>query len=148
MRPARIAAFMPSDAPCTAGGSVGPAVGDDGCGELEASGPAEEPALGKPTSGESELGTPTPGEPTPGEPGLGDGTRLGRPELGEPGPGDPASGSATPAGGLPIGPGEAGGRNGTSKVWEAPSESSFDPAVIAANVGTDANPTRSATMST
>jgi hypothetical protein len=47
-----------------------------------------------------------------------------------------------------MGPGEAGGRNGTSSVWAVPSDSSFEPAVIAAKVGTDAKPTRSATMST
>jgi hypothetical protein len=49
---------------------------------------------------------------------------------------------------LRIGPGEAGGRNGTSIVSVLPSDNSFEPAVIAAKVGTDANPTRSATMST
>jgi hypothetical protein len=47
-----------------------------------------------------------------------------------------------------MGPGDAGGRNGTSSVWVVPSDSSFEPAVIAASVGTDAKPTRSATMST
>jgi hypothetical protein len=47
-----------------------------------------------------------------------------------------------------TGPGEAGGRNGTSIVSVLPSASSFEPAVIAARVGTDASPTRSATVST
>jgi hypothetical protein len=47
-----------------------------------------------------------------------------------------------------IGPGDAGGRNGTSMVSVVPSASSFEPAVMAARVGTDAKPTKSATMST
>jgi hypothetical protein len=47
-----------------------------------------------------------------------------------------------------IGPGDTGGMSGTSIVSVRPSASSFDPAVSAASVGTDANPTRSATMST
>ncbi|GIE96333.1 hypothetical protein Ari01nite_37980 [Paractinoplanes rishiriensis] len=47
-----------------------------------------------------------------------------------------------------TGPGEAGGKNGTSIVSVMPSANSFEPAVIAANVGTDAKPTRSATIST
>ena len=48
----------------------------------------------------------------------------------------------------PTGPGEAGGRSGISIVSEAPSASSFEPAVIAASVGTEANATNMATMST
>lgn len=47
-----------------------------------------------------------------------------------------------------IGPGETGGIIGTSIVSVRPPAISFDPAVSAASVGTDANPTRSATMST
>ncbi|NMO57616.1 hypothetical protein HH310_41430 [Actinoplanes sp. TBRC 11911] len=47
-----------------------------------------------------------------------------------------------------IGPDDIGGRNGMSIVSVRPSASSFDPAVIAASVGTDASPTRSATIIT
>jgi hypothetical protein len=47
-----------------------------------------------------------------------------------------------------IGPDDIGGRNGMSIVSVRPSASSFDPAVIAANVGTDASPTRSTTIIT
>jgi hypothetical protein len=62
---------------------------------------------------------------------------------------DEGDGPALESGDAPwIGPGEAGGRNGMSIVSVFPSASSFDPAVIAASVGTEASPTSSATMST
>ena len=48
----------------------------------------------------------------------------------------------------PTGPGDTGGISGTSIVSVRSPAISFDPAVSAASVGTDANPTRSATMST
>jgi hypothetical protein len=48
-----------------------------------------------------------------------------------------------------IGPVEAGGMNGTSIAPDRPlSSSSREPAVMAARVGSDANPTNKATIST
>lgn len=47
-----------------------------------------------------------------------------------------------------TGPDEAGGRNGASNAPVEPSSSSFVPAVIAASVGSDANPTSIATIRT
>jgi hypothetical protein len=171
MRPARIAAFAPSEAPSAGGGRVvGTAVGEgpgkavdaDGSGEAESEGSTDEsasvepsldePAPDEPTEGEADPGEPDPGAPDPGE------LELGELELGELKLGDSVSADLEDTGGPPpvtspgwrlaIGPGEAGGRNGTSRVWVVPSESSCEPAVIAANVGTDAKPTRSATIST
>lgn len=102
--------------------------------------------LGAPELGPPELGDPNPGDPNPGE------SPPGAAGPGEPAPaGSPSAGPApvrSPGRRLPIGPGEAGGRKGTSSVWVVPSESSLDPAVIAAKVGTEASPTRSATIST
>jgi hypothetical protein len=63
------------------------------------------------------------------------------------GPIDPDPGTRS-GGRARTGPGDAGGRNGTSNVLVVRSESSREPAVIAARVGTEASPTRSATMST
>jgi hypothetical protein len=47
-----------------------------------------------------------------------------------------------------TGPDDGGGRNGTSIAPFMPSFNSFVPAVIAASVGSDARPTRSATINT
>jgi hypothetical protein len=57
-----------------------------------------------------------------------------------------AGGGETPGGN--TGPAESGGSSGTSIAPTVPSSSEFDPAVIAASVGTDAKATSSATIST
>ncbi|MEU4243852.1 hypothetical protein [Actinoplanes sp. NPDC026619] len=63
--------------------------------------------------------------------------------------GSPDDGRSPSRGDDPMtGPGEAGGSTGMSIVSVFPSASSFDPAVIAASVGTDASPTSMATMRT
>jgi hypothetical protein len=67
-----------------------------------------------------------------------------------PGVADP-SGPGVPVGrGLTrIGPVDAGGMNGTSIAPDRPSSSSSrEPAVMAASVGSEASPTRRATIST
>jgi hypothetical protein len=166
MRPARIAALAPSEAPSAGGGRVvGTAVGEgpgrasdaDGAGEAESEGSTDESASDEPAPDEPTEGEPAEGEPVKGEATEGKATE-GKAAEGEPVKGDSVPAELEDAGGRPsatspgwrlaIGPGEAGGRNGTSSVWVVPSESSCEPAVIAANVGTDAKPTRSATIST
>jgi hypothetical protein len=161
MRPARIAALAPSEAPSAGGGRVvGTAVGEgpdrasdaDGAGEAESEGSTDESASDEPAPDEPAEGEPVKGEATEGK------APEGMAPEGEPAEGDSVPAGLEDAGGRPsatspgwrlaIGPGEAGGRNGTSSVWVVPSESSCEPAVIAANVGTDAKPTRSATIST
>jgi hypothetical protein len=47
-----------------------------------------------------------------------------------------------------LGSDDGGGRNGTSIAPVVPSSSSFEPAVIAARVGSDASPTSIATIRT
>jgi hypothetical protein len=125
---------------------------EDGAGRPEASGPADDPGgdpAGDPADGPDGPDGPDGSVGSDDDP-AGDTAGEADPEeplVGEPAPGEAASGRSAGLR-LPIGPGDAGGRNGTSRVWVVPSESSFEPAVIAANVGTDAKPTRSATMST
>jgi len=66
-------------------------------------------------------------------------------------PAFPGGDSGAPGGAGKIGitaPPEGGGRNGTSIAPVEPPFNSFDPAVIAASVGSDASPTNSATIET
>ncbi|WP_433299733.1 hypothetical protein ACQP2F_00620 [Actinoplanes sp. CA-030573] len=100
---------------------------------------AEEPA-------EERDGSPPYGEIRPISPATRPARAIAAPAEGSIGEGDGPT-FASPDGPW-IGPGDAGGRNGMSMVSVVPPASSFDPAVIAASVGTDASPTRSATMST
>ena len=62
--------------------------------------------------------------------------------------GEPDPVEAVGAGLTRTGPVEAGGRNGTSIAPDRPSSSSWEPAVIAAKVGSEASPTSIATIST
>jgi hypothetical protein len=64
-------------------------------------------------------------------------------------PGSGAGRTSDPPDDVPTtGPGDAGGKTGISNVSDFPPASSFDPAVIAAAVGTDASNTSNATIST
>jgi len=68
----------------------------------------------------------------------------------EPAPGSAGAGGEADGDGDPGNTGidDGGGRNGTSIAPVVPSLSSFEPAVIAASVGSDANPTSSPTSRT
>jgi hypothetical protein len=117
-------------------------------------GPAEpEPLENGPSRSDDPAGGSTRGEGAP------DGTGPASPEVpGWPGAAPPSESDPPDCGGqsgdpdIPFeprtGPGEAGGRKGMSIVSVVPSASSFEPAVMAAKVGTDARPTRRATIST
>lgn len=100
----------------------------DGVGDAEGAGNLDDPAdAGGPTGPDAHGSSDGETDGATGEYGLSDGA-------------DPAPDR--------IGPDEIGGRNGMSIVSVRPSASSFVPAVIAASVGTDASPTRSATIIT
>lgn len=91
----------------------------------------------------------TPDGVDPGEPNPGPGTA-------DPGTVDPGTGPGDEDDGRPVGDGDPGttgpadgnGMNGTSIAPLVPSLSSWEPAVTAARVGSDASPTRRATIST
>ena len=77
-----------------------------------------------------------------------DGDRPAGEDGAEPDPLDADGKDEGETGGGSTGPADTGGNSGASIAPTVPSCSEFDPAVIAANVGTDAKATSSATSST